>query len=242
MPTVENDELILSLDNVSVHYGPVSALRHASIGVSTGSIVTILGANGAGKSTLLKSISGLVKASNGRISYRGKDITRLAPSDRVRQGISHCPEGRRIFSALTVRQNLVLGGHLLDKSDLDSGLDRALKLFPVLADRLNQSAGSMSGGEQQMLAIGRSLMSNPRLLLLDEPSLGLAPLIIHRVFEVLAEIREQGTTVVVVEQNVSQALRLADYAYVLSSGQIDLSGTASEIMSTDAVRRSYLGG
>lgn len=233
---------MLKLDAVSVHYGPISAVRNVSIEVPRNSIVTILGANGAGKSTTLKSISGLVKVSKGSIFFEGTDITRFSASKRVGLGLAHCPEGRRIFASLSVRQNLLLGGHLLSKADVDAGIERALDLFPALKTRLGQAAGSMSGGEQQMLAIGRSLMSNPRLLLLDEPSLGLAPLVIHRVFEVLSEIRMQGTTIVLVEQNVSQALRLADFAYVLSSGTIDLSGTASEVMSTDAVRRSYLGG
>lgn len=239
---METKELVLKLEDVSVHYGPVNAVKNVSIEVPEQSIVTILGANGAGKSTTLKSVSGLVKASKGRITFFGKDVTHASASKRVEMGLSHCPEGRRIFSSLTVRQNLLLGGHLKPKSDIDSGMDRALELFPALSSRLSQLAGSMSGGEQQMLAIARSLMSYPKLILLDEPSLGLAPLIIHRVFEVLREIRSQGTTVVLVEQNVSQALRLADYAYVLANGRVDLSGPADEIMSTDAVRRSYLGG
>lgn len=237
-----SDQPMLAVEGISVHYGPVRAVREVSIEVASSSIVTILGANGAGKSTTLKAISGIARISGGTLKFGGTDITRLPPGKRVAMGIAHCPEGRRIFANLTVRQNLVLGGHLRTPAEIERGIERTMDLFPALKSRLEQIAGSMSGGEQQMLAIGRSLMSNPKLLLLDEPSLGLAPLVIQRVFSVLSEIRNQGTTIVLVEQNVSQALRLADYAYVLANGRVDLSGEASEVMSTDAVRRSYLGG
>ncbi len=232
---------MLRLDDVWCAHGRVVALRGIAIEVNAGSLVCILGANGAGKSTTLRAISGQVKAVRGRITFDGRDITRLRPAARVARGIAHCPEGRRVFADLTVKENLVLGGHILSRVELQRGIDRALSLFPTLAERMRQAAGSLSGGEQQMLAIGRALMTEPRLLLLDEPSLGLAPLVTQHLFRTLGEVRTSGTTILLVEQNVSLALAIADYAYVLANGRIDLAGTAEEVRATNEVERSYLG-
>lgn len=242
MTMSEEAGVILALDEVTCAYGPVVAARSLRINVRRGDVVTILGANGAGKSTTLKAISGLVRPVRGKVFFDGKDISHTAPWDRVKLGIAHCPEGRRVFSSQSVQQNLLLGAHLTkSKKDALAEADKILELFPALGSRLNQAAGSMSGGEQQMLAIGRAMMSKPKLLLLDEPSLGLAPVIIHRVFEALQKIKDLGTTIVLVEQNVSMALRLADYAYVLRQGRVDIEGTSAEVSATDAVRESYLG-
>ncbi len=233
---------ILTLSELTCSYGPVTATRNLEIAIPTGSVVAILGANGAGKSTTLKAISGLTKPSHGTVRFNGVDITHVSAPKRVKLGIAHCPEGRRIFVDATVRENLVLGGHLVSKKQLDAKIDEVLELFPTLKSRLGQAGGSLSGGEQQMLAIGRALISSPKLLLLDEPSLGLAPLIVKRVFEALIAINKLGTAIVLVEQNVSSALKLASYAYVLRQGQVGLEGTPEELISNERVRNLYLGG
>ena len=235
-------EEILSLSGLTCSYGSVVAVREMDIAISARSVVAILGANGAGKSTTLKAISGLVRPSHGSVRFNGMDITHVSAPKRVKLGIAHCPEGRRIFVNETVKENLMLGGQLAPKKELDSKIAEVLELFPALADRLGQAGGSLSGGEQQMLAIGRALMSSPKLLLLDEPSLGLAPLIVKRVLDALVEINKAGTTVVLVEQNVSSALQLADYAYVLSQGRVGLEGTPEELTANERVRNLYLGG
>jgi branched-chain amino acid transport system ATP-binding protein len=236
------DDMVLSLSGLTCSYGPVTAIHALRIGVRAHSVVAILGANGAGKSTTLKAISGLVRPSRGSVFFNGTDITGISAAKRVKLGIAHCPEGRRVFVGETVKENLVLGGHLASKKSIDSKIAEVLELFPALERRLDQVAGSLSGGEQQMLAIGRALVSSPKLLLLDEPSLGLAPIIIRRVFEALVQINKQGTAIVLVEQNVSSALKLASYAYVLREGRIGLEGTPDELTANEQVHGLYLGG
>lgn len=232
---------MLRMADVSCGYGPVVALRGVSFEVSEGSLVCLLGANGAGKSSTLKAISGLVRPLSGHIIFDGHDITRLPPSRRVGLGISHCPEGRRIFANLTVLENLRLGGHRLSRARLGSGVEEALTVFPALQRLLGRQGGLLSGGEQQMLAIARALMSRPRLLLLDEPSLGLAPMMAEQVFQKITEINRQGTTVLLVEQNATMALRLAQWGIVLAGGGVDVQGPAPELLVSDRVRQAYLG-
>lgn len=232
---------MLELQQVSAGYGPVEALREVSLQVPTGSLVCVLGANGAGKSTTLKTVSGLVRPRRGRVLLDGQDITALPPHLRLRRGVAHCPEGRRVFAPLTVVDNLRLGGHSLSSRDLAAGVERAVGLFPALAPLLGRRAGNLSGGEQQMLAIARSLMTRPRLLLLDEPSLGLAPLIIQQVFRTIEEVCRSGTSVLLVEQNVSQALKIANFGYVLVTGRVEMSGPAPELAGSARLRQAYLG-
>jgi branched-chain amino acid transport system ATP-binding protein len=235
---------VLELVDVHVRYGAIRALAGVSLRVETGELVALIGSNGAGKSTTLRTISGLLRASQGSIIFEGADITE-APSDRiVSLGIAHCPEGRRIFGSLTVAENLRLGGVARPRSDraaVAEDLDMVLDLFPLLRERVGQAGGTLSGGEQQMLAIARALMSRPRLLLLDEPSLGLAPLMVERIFETIAELKRQGRTILLVEQNVHQALDVADRAYVLETGRITLDGAADVLRHDPKVEQSYLG-
>jgi len=232
---------LLRVESLSVAYGAILALRAVDFEVQTGEIVTLIGSNGAGKSTLLRAVSGLLQPRSGRIWFDGTDITAERADRRVARGISQVPEGRRIFANLTVRENLQMGAYLRRAGD-PSAYERALTLFPRLRERLGQNAGTLSGGEQQMLAIGRALMAQPRLLLLDEPSLGLAPLLVQQIFSIIREINAQGTTVVLVEQNARQALRVAQRAYVLETGSVTLAGAASELARDERVRRAYLGG
>jgi branched-chain amino acid transport system ATP-binding protein len=232
--------MLLSLENVSAAYGATEALRGVSIDVDAGEVVTLIGANGAGKSTSLLAISGLVKKTAGRIRFDGVDITNAAPHDIVRMGIVHVPEGRRIFPRLTVEENLRMGAFTLPSIDRDL-LDRAFALFPILKERRTQAGGTLSGGEQQMLAIARGLMARPKLLLLDEPSLGIAPKLIEKIFEALAEIHKGGTPILLVEQNAQLALEFAQRAYVLETGGITLSGAGCELMHDEAVKKAYLG-
>jgi branched-chain amino acid transport system ATP-binding protein len=230
---------MLSLDDVHVRYGHVQALRGITVEVPDGAIVTLLGANGAGKTTTLKTISGIVKPSRGRIRFDGEDITRLDPSDIVRRGIIHCPEGRQVFPGLTVRENLVLGSYVRGNARVQ--YDRVLEMFPLLQARLGQSAGTLSGGEQQMLAIGRALMGEPRLLLLDEPSLGLAPLIVEYIFGAIAKFHEHNISVLLIEQNAALALEFASFAYALWHGRIRFARATDELQGSDLVRQAYLG-
>ena len=231
---------MLELDNIQVFYGSIRALNGVSLRVGRGELVALIGSNGAGKSTTLKTISGLLRARTGRLTYEGRDIAR-APTDRiVALGISHCPEGRRIFSSLSVRENLLLGA-VQRKGALDQDLERVYTLFPRLKERLGQAGGTLSGGEQQMLAIGRALMSRPALLLLDEPSLGLAPLMVEHIFTVIGELKRQGTTMLLVEQNVRYALEMADRAYVIESGRVVLNGPAAELRRSPQIEQSYFG-
>jgi len=219
----------------------VLAVRDVSFEVDEGAIVCVLGANGAGKSTTLKAVSGLVRPAHGTIVLGGRDITRLPTSRRVGLGVSHCPEGRRIFASLTVRENLRLGGHRLGRASLAAAVDQALAVFPALTRLLDRRGGLLSGGEQQMLAIARAIMTRPRLLLLDEPSLGLAPMAAEQVFATLLEINREGTTILLVEQNATMALQLAQWGIVLVNGAIDLQGPAAELLASDRVRQAYLG-
>jgi branched-chain amino acid transport system ATP-binding protein len=229
---------VLKLDDVHVHYGRVHVLRGISLEVPDGAVVALLGANGAGKTTTLKTISGILKPSRGSIHFDGEDITRRDAADIVRRGIIHCPEGRQVFPQLSVRENLMLGSYARGNAGVQ--FERVLDIFPALRSRLAQLAGTLSGGEQQMLAIGRALMGEPRLLLLDEPSLGLAPLIVEYIFQVIAKFREHDISVLLIEQNAMLALEFAGWAYALSHGQITFSHAAQELRDTDLVRRAYL--
>ncbi|HEY8531012.1 MAG TPA: ABC transporter ATP-binding protein [Limnochorda sp.] len=234
---------MLEVRDLHVYYGPIHALKGISLSVNEGEIVTLIGANGAGKTTLLRAISGLAPARRGNITFQGRSLLRQLPEDIVRLGISHVPEGRRIFANLTVRENLELGAFLRrDRAEQARDLERVFDLFPRLKERLHQVAGTLSGGEQQMLAIGRALMARPRLLLLDEPSLGLAPLLVRTIFDVIREINSQGTTILLVEQNAHMALSIAHRAYVLETGRIVLAGPADELRQSEAIRAAYLGG
>ena len=237
--------MLLEVEGLCVNYGHIEAIRDISFGVPEGSVTTLIGANGAGKTTTLKTVSGIRKVRAGSIKFDGKDITHAAPYDRVKLGISQSPEGRRCFVGMTVRENLDMGAFVRDdrkSKAYQEDIDRVLALFPRLAERINQSAGTMSGGEQQMLAIGRALMARPRLILLDEPSMGLAPKLIAQIFAIIKEINEQGTTVLLVEQNAAQALKRSHEAHILETGEIVRSGTGSELSGDDAVRAAYLGG
>ncbi|ADD43427.1 ABC transporter ATP-binding protein [Stackebrandtia nassauensis] len=232
---------ILEIRDLSVYYGRIKALHDISLTVGEGEIVALIGTNGAGKTTTMKAISGL-RAAHGTIRFQGKDITKVKAHHRVGLGISQSPEGRGVFPGMTVRENLMLGAFTRkDKAAIATDLDRVLHLFPRLKERFTQAAGTMSGGEQQMLAMGRALMSRPKLLLLDEPSMGLAPMLIQQIFEIITEIREQGTTVLVVEQNAKQALTRADRAYVLETGDITRTGTGAELLADNSIRDAYLG-
>ena len=234
---------LLSIENVKTHYGPVEALRGVSRDVHAGEIVALIGANGAGKSTLLMTICGDPRASEGRILYDGNDITTTPLHEMVRLGIAQSPEGRRIFPRMTVVENLQMGAFAGDPANFDADLARVMRLFPRLAERRDQRAGTMSGGEQQMLAIGRALMSRPRLLLLDEPSLGLAPLLVAQIFSTIKEInRSEAVTVLLVEQNAYHALRLAHRGYVLVNGTIRMSGTGAELLANSDIQQAYLAG
>ncbi|HEX3463023.1 MAG TPA: ABC transporter ATP-binding protein [Candidatus Elarobacter sp.] len=234
---------MLEVDRLVARYGRITALEDVSLTVGEGEIVTLIGANGAGKTTTLRTISGLVRPAAGTIRFAGREITRLAPNEIVRAGISHSPEGRRIFPRMTVRENLELGAYTRRaKPEIAEDLERVLAIFPRLKERYDQKGGTMSGGEQQMLAIARALMSRPRLLLLDEPSLGLSPKLVQTIFEVIRDISARGTTILLIEQNARQALAVAARGYVLEVGRIAQSGPAAELAASEAVRAAYLGG
>ncbi len=236
----------LSLQDVEVAYGAIAAVKGISIEVAPGELVALVGSNGAGKTTTLRTISGLLRPRVGRIRYGATDLTRLSPHRIVAQGICHAPEGRQIFGTLTVRENLMLGTvrrpDRRDSAAIGADLDRVFTYFPVLNERLGQTGGTLSGGEQQMLAIGRALMAKPRLLLLDEPSLGLAPVLVDRIFAVIAQLKAAGTTILLVEQNARKALQVADRAYVLETGRVVLAGLAADLAANPDVERAYLGG
>ncbi|MDA8291973.1 MAG: ABC transporter ATP-binding protein [Actinomycetota bacterium] len=232
--------MLLELVDLEVRYGAIPALSAMSLEIAEGEIVTLLGANGAGKTTTLRSISGLHHPARGRILFEGRDIATMAPHHVMALGISHSPEGRRIFPRMSVTENLEMGAYRR-RGAIREDLDRVFQLFPVLGERKRQPGGTLSGGEQQMLAIGRALMSEPRLLLLDEPSMGLAPLIVREIFSIIREIRATGTTILLVEQNATQALRLADRGYVLENGRIVMSDTAGSLLADPRVRAAYLG-
>jgi branched-chain amino acid transport system ATP-binding protein len=229
---------MLTLTDVHAGYGRASVLHGVSLEVAKGEVVSLLGANGAGKSTTLKTISGVVRARQGRLRFDGRDITAAQPGAIVKLGLVHCPEGRQVFPDLTVRENLQMGAYARGSR---KRIDKVLETFPALRDRLQQTAGTLSGGEQQMLAIGRALMAEPRLLLLDEPSLGLAPLIVEWIFQIIAGFRDEGVSVLLVEQNATLALGVADRAYVLSHGEVRHSGSADEVKTSEALKKAYLG-
>ncbi|OBY90849.1 ABC transporter ATP-binding protein [Pseudomonas sp. AU11447] len=233
---------MLKFDKVSTFYGKIQALHDVSMEVQQGEIVTLIGANGAGKSTLLMTLCGSPRASSGSITYMGEELVGKESSVIMRKSIAVVPEGRRVFARLTVEENLVMGGFFTSKGDYQEQMDKVLALFPRLKERFNQRGGTMSGGEQQMLAIGRALMSKPKLLLLDEPSLGLAPIIIQQIFDIVEQLRQEGVTVFLVEQNANQALKLADRGYVLENGRIVMQDTGANLLVNPKVRDAYLGG
>ena len=233
---------ILTVEELQVSYGVIKAVKGITLSIEEGSIVTIIGSNGAGKSTTLGAISGLIRPSGGSVSFRGNSINRLGAARIARRGISLVPEGRRIFSNLTVRENLLMGAYnRKDKSEIEANFDTVLSLFPVLRERLKQLGGTLSGGEQQMLAIGRSLMANPDLIMMDEPSLGLAPIVVEEVFEAIEKLNSKGVTILLVEQNAAKALEISRFAYVLETGRITLQGPAKELLESEEVRKVYLG-
>ena len=233
---------MLKVQDLVVHYGKIEALHGISLTVETGQIVTLIGANGAGKSTTLRTISGLIKPTGGYIEFDGQDITDWDASQIVRSGISHCPEGRQVFPEMTVLENLELGAYSRqDKSSLAAEYELVYNFFPILYERRRQLAGTLSGGEQQMLAIGRALMAKPRLLLLDEPSLGLAPLLVETIFKIIQAINQQGVTILLIEQNAYQALTIAHYGYVLDTGRVVVAGPASELINNEQIKKAYLG-
>ncbi len=232
---------MLELDHISTHYGAICAVNDVSLQVRRGEIVSLIGSNGAGKTTLLMTVCGSPRASSGSVRFEGEDITQQSTHLIMRKGIAVSPEGRRVFPDLTVAENLKMGGFFLDKDAIEAGMEHVFKLFPRLRERAQQRAGLMSGGEQQMLAIGRALMSKPRLLLLDEPTLGLAPLIIAQIFEIIQTIRSEGVTVFLVEQNANRALQIADRGYVLENGRVVLEDTGANLLTNSDVRKAYLG-
>jgi branched-chain amino acid transport system ATP-binding protein len=234
---------VLELRGLRVAYGPIEALRGVDLEVRAGELVCLLGANGAGKSSTLRAISGLVRPTAGQIVFDGQPIAGHEPAAILAAGIAHCPEGRRVFPYLTVEENLAMGAYVRrDRAAIAADLERVCGHFPILGERRRQAAGTLSGGEQQMLAIGRALMARPRLILFDEPSLGLAPTVVETTFAIIADIRREGTTVLMVEQNAYLALQMADRGYVMETGRVVLSGAARDLMADDHVRRAYLGG
>lgn len=234
---------MLKVENINVYYDAIHALKDVSLEVEEGEIVTLIGANGAGKSTLLKTLSGLIRPKNGTIEYEGKSIVKRKVQAIVKAGISHVPEGRRVFPTMSVTENLELGAFLRrDKKAIQKDIEHVFELFPRLYERRKQSAGTLSGGEQQMLAIGRGLMAKPKLLLLDEPSMGLAPLLVKQIFNIIEMINKEGTTILLVEQNANMALSIAHRAYVIETGSVVLSGDAKELQTSALVKEAYLGG
>lgn len=235
--------MLLKVRDVETYYGPAQALKGISLEVQKGELITILGANGAGKTTLLRTISGLNEPRRGTIEFAGKRIDRMSPDDIVRLGISHCPEGRKLFPQMTVFKNLTLGAYVrrADPHGIRQTMEEVFDLFPVLKQREQQLAGTLSGGEQQMLVISRGLMSKPKLLMLDEPSLGIAPLLVDRIFEVIRDINQRGTTILLVEQNAAIALSIATHGYVLETGEVVLAGEAKQLLSEEKVKQAYLG-
>jgi len=234
-------EVMLKVENLSVNYGHIEALKNVSVDVVKGQICSIIGANGAGKSTLLKTISALVKPLGGKIFFEGEELPRK-PYKVVEKGVVHVPEGRRTFSGLTIEDNLLVGAFATDKKHINEDLEQQYEMFPILKERRNQFAGTLSGGEQQMLAVCRGLMSHPRILLLDEPSMGLAPIIVNQIYDLIQKIKDSGITILLVEQNAKKALSICDYAYVLENGRIKLSGSGEDLLNSDEVRKAYLGG
>ena len=233
---------LLKVDNIHVYYGSIHAVKGVSFEVNEGEVVTLIGANGAGKSTVLNTVSGLLHPRSGSIEFEGKDLKGVPPHKIVEHGLAQCPEGRRIFLQMTVEDNLEMGAFTQPNSTIAGGIADVYKRFPRLEERRKQVAGTLSGGEQQMLAMGRALMSRPKLLMLDEPSMGLAPILVEQIFDIIKELHGLGTTILLVEQNAQAALSVADRAYVLETGRISLSGTGAELMASGKVQKAYLGG
>ena len=233
---------MLKVDDINVYYGSIHAIKGISFEVKQGEIVTLIGANGAGKSTILKTVSGLLRSKTGSINFLDKNISSVAPHKIVKQGLAHVPEGRRIFLQMSVEENLEMGAFTQGGKGVDEDLERVYEQFPRLKERRKETAGTLSGGEQQMLAMGRALMSRPKLLMLDEPSMGLAPILVEQIFEIIKSLHDAGTTILLVEQNAQMALSVADRAYVLETGTITLSGTGEELIRSDEIRKAYLGG
>lgn len=234
---------MLKVEGLSVHYGVIQAVRNITFEVNQGEIVTLIGANGAGKTTTLRTVSGLVRPASGTIEFEGKSIAKTSPRKIVAEGISQVPEGRHVFPGLTVQENLEMGAFLRkDAGEISESFDAVYERFPILKERKTQDASTLSGGEQQMLAMGRALMSKPRLLLLDEPSMGLAPIFIKEIFNIIQDIQKQGTTVLLIEQNAKMALSIADRGYVIETGEIVLQGTGAELLASEEVKKAYLGG
>jgi branched-chain amino acid transport system ATP-binding protein len=232
---------MLKVDNINVYYDAIHAIKGVSLEVGEGEVVTLIGANGAGKSTILNTISGLLRSKTGEMSFMGERIDNMPPHKIVERGLAHVPEGRRIFMQMTVQENLDMGA-FTQSTQINETLEHVFKLFPRMKERRKQIAGTLSGGEQQMLAIGRALMSQPKLLMLDEPSMGLAPILVEQIFEIIEELHREGSTILLVEQNARMALSVADRAYVLETGKIALTGTGEELAQSDDIRRAYLGG
>ncbi|HFU4084194.1 TPA: ABC transporter ATP-binding protein [Streptococcus suis] len=234
---------MLKVENLSVHYGVIEAVKNVSFEVNEGEVVTLIGANGAGKTSILRTISGLVRPSSGTISFLGNEIQKIPARKIVADGLSQVPEGRHVFAGLTVMENLEMGAFLRNnREEYQANLKKIFARFPRLEERKNQDAATLSGGEQQMLAMGRALMSQPKLLLLDEPSMGLAPIFIQEIFDIIQDIQKQGTTVLLIEQNANKALTIADRGYVLETGKVALSGTGKELLASEEVKKAYLGG
>ena len=233
---------MLQVENLVVKYGNIAAVKGISLDVAEGDIISVVGANGAGKSTTVNTIAGIVKMTSGKIIYNGIDISKTTPQERVKQGIILAPEGRQMFNEMSVKENLLMGAYLQDSASANQMFDTIFDLFPILKSRLKQPAGTLSGGEQQMLCIGRAMMSKPKLLMLDEPSLGLAPLIVKEIFELIKRIREMGCTILLIEQNVRMALGVSDRAYVMQTGEVVISGNSKDVVNMPEVQEAYLGG
>ena len=233
---------MLKVDNINVYYGAIHAVKDVSFHVNEGEIVTLIGANGAGKTTTLQTISGLLHARTGSISFQDQNIGGIPAHKLVSLGMAQVPEGRRVFLQMSVKENLEMGAFTRPNSEVDASIAEVYERFPRLKERMNQVAGTLSGGEQQMLAMGRALMSKPKLLMLDEPSMGLAPILVEQIFDIIKELHKAGTTILLVEQNAEMALKVADRAYVMESGKITLSGTGAELAASDAIKKAYLGG
>ena len=232
---------LLEVNDINVYYGAIHAIKGISFSVDEGEVVTLIGANGAGKSTTLNTVAGLLRPREGSIHFVGKDLARVHASDMVKHGMALCPEGRRIFQQMTVLENLEMGGFTRPDKEIPGSIEQMFELFPRLKERQKQIAGTLSGGEQQMLAVGRALMSRPKLLMMDEPSLGLAPLVVQGIFDIIRTVNEQGVTVLLIEQNANMALKIADLAYVLETGTITMSGTGAELLADSRVKEAYLG-
>ncbi|MGN0999273.1 MAG: ABC transporter ATP-binding protein [Faecousia sp.] len=239
---MSENKCLLQVQDVNVYYGSIHAVKNISLQVNEGEIVTLIGANGAGKSTTLNTIAGLLKPKTGKVIFDGHVISGMSANKIVPLGMALCPEGRRIFQHMTVRENLEMGGYSRPKIEIDDSIEEVFQLFPRLKERRKQIAGTLSGGEQQMLAMSRALMSHPKLMMLDEPSMGLAPILVDQIFDIVKELHQSGTTILLVEQNARKALQVADRAYVLETGSITLSGTGAELANSDAVKKAYLGG